>query len=83
MKNGLKTTKMGIRNARIVSWVNERHLKESLDHANLRAVARWYHSKYRSSRFKLVDGRKKQPNRIFLHEKLAIKVIMIFRTVDA
>lgn len=43
MKNGLKTTKTGIRNAKIVSWVNERHLKESLDHANLQAVARRYH----------------------------------------
>lgn len=43
MKNGLKTTKTGIRNAKIVSRVNERHLKESLDHANLQAVARRYH----------------------------------------
>ena len=63
-----------------VLWINEKHIEEGLDHDNLREITRKYHSNHRKHRYELVKEPKKHWNRIFIDEKLAIKVIMDFRT---
>ena len=63
--------------------LNEKHIEEGLDHANLPVLTRNYPSGYRKHRYELVDELKKQPNRIFLHEDLAIKIIMDCRTTES
>ena len=50
-------------------WLNEKNIKETLDHKNLTNVAKKYPSKYRKHR-------EKQTNRIFLTEVFGIKVII-------
>ena len=57
-------------------WLNQKHIEEGLDHANLPVNKRIYPSKYRKHRYELVRKLEKQPNRIFLHKDLAIKIIM-------
>ena len=42
-----------------------------------------YHSDHGKHRHKLNDEPKKQTNRIFINDKLAIKVIMDYRTTSA
>ena len=42
-----------------------------------------YHSDHGKHRHKLNDEPKKQINRIFINDKLAIKVIMDYRTTSA
>ena len=39
-----------------------------------------YSPDYTNHRFELVDKPKKQPNKIFLHEDLALKRIMDYKT---
>ena len=51
-------------------------MKEGLDHKHLREIIRKYHSDHRKCIYELVEEPKKQCNRIFIDEKLAIKVIM-------
>ena len=63
--------------------LNRKHIKERLDHKNLPISTRKYCSDYRNQRFELIDEPKKQPNRMFLHEKLALTVIKDPRTVEA
>ena len=50
--------------------------EEGLDHKNLREITTKNHSDYRKNRYRLVEVPKKQCNRIFIDEQLAIKVIM-------
>ena len=71
-KNGLE---VGVDNNSIF-WLHEKHTEEGLDHTNLSVLTSTYHSDYRKHRYELVDEPKDQPNRIFLHENLAIKIIM-------
>ena len=60
--------------------LNEKHIEVGLDHKNLREITIKYHSDHRKHRYELVEEPKKQCNRIFIDEKLAIKVIMHCRT---
>ena len=66
-----------------VLWLNEKHIEEGLDHANLIVLTKKYHSDYRKHRHELVSKPKKQPNRNFLHEYLARKMIMDCRTPES
>ena len=52
-------------------WLNEKHIKEVLDHANLAAITRRYNSKYRKHKLEIIDEPKKQPNRTYLRKDLA------------
>ena len=42
-----------------------------------------YYSDHRKHRYELVDERKEQSNRIFVDEKLEIRVILVCRTTSA
>ena len=64
-------------------WLNEKHIVEGLDHKNLREIAIKCNSNYRKHRYELIEESKKQVNRIFIDEKLAIKVIIDCRTKSA
>ena len=66
-----------------ILWLNKKHIEEGLDHKNLREITTKYHSDYRKHRYELVEEQKKQVNRIFIDEKLAIKVLMDCRTSSA
>ena len=48
-----------------MSWLNEKHIEEKLDHKNLPAITNKYDSVYKIHRYELVDKPKKQPNKIF------------------
>ena len=63
-----------------IKWSNEKHIEEGLDHANLPIVTRRYSLEYRKHRYELVDEPKQQPNRMFLDEHLAIKIIQDCKT---
>ena len=63
-----------------IKALNERDIEEKLNHANLWVITRKYPSKYRKHRHELVDEPKKHPNRMFLHENLAIQIIKDRRT---
>ena len=63
--------------------LNEKHTEERLDHKYFQEITEKYHSDHRKHRYELVDEPKKQCNRIFVDEKLAIKVIMDCRTTSA
>ena len=75
-RNGIETI---IDNDRIL-WLNEKHIEEGLDHKHLREITRKYNSNHRKHRYELIEEPKKQANRIFIDEKLAIKVIINCRT---
>ena len=64
-------------------WLNEKHIEEELDYKNLREITTKYHSNHEKHRYELVDESKNQRNRIFIDEKLAIKMIMDCRTTSA
>ena len=49
-----------------MSWLNEKHIEEKLDHKNLPAITNKYDSVYKIHRYELVDKPKKQPNKIFV-----------------
>ena len=49
----------------------------------MREITTKYNSNHRKHRYELVEEPKKQVNRIFVDEKLAIKVIMDCRTTMA
>ena len=66
-----------------IKWVNENHIKEGLDHANLPVLTRKYHSNYIKHRYELLDEPKKQPNSFFSSKDLAIKIIMDCRTTES
>ena len=55
--------------------VNEKYVEEQLGHANLVAITQRYDPKYRKHRYELIDNPKQQPNRISLHEGIAIGII--------
>ena len=64
----------------MVKW---EHVKEGLDHKNVREITTNYNSSHRNYRDKLVEEPDKQCNKIYLDEKLAIKLIMDCRTTSA
>ena len=63
-----------------IFWLNKKHIEEKLSHKNLPAITNKYNQKYKKRRHELINGVKKQPNRRFLHNDLALKVIMDCRT---
>ena len=63
--------------------LNEKHAEEKLDHKYFQEITEKYHFDHRKHRYELVDEPKKQCNRIFMDEKLAIKVIMDCRTTSS
>ena len=56
--------------------LNEKHIEERLDHKDLQEITIGYNSNYRKLRYELVEEPKKEVNRIFVDEKLEIKVII-------
>ena len=52
-----------------------KNIEEELDHKKVRGATLKYLSNHRKYRYELVDKPKNQPNRIFIDEKLAVKVI--------
>ena len=63
-----------------ILWLHEKHIAEGLDHKKLQEITTKYNSNHRKHGYELVEGPKKQFNRIFINKKLAIKVIMDCRT---
>ena len=61
-------------------WLNEKNIEKKIGHKHLPVVTNKYDKIYKKSRFELVDKPIKQPNRIFLHNDLALKIIMDCRT---
>ena len=59
--------------------LNEKHIKEGLDHKSLQKYTVKFLSRHRKHRNDLVDESKRQPEIIFIHKELAIKVIMACR----
>ena len=57
--------------------------EEGLDHKNLQEITTKYNSNHINYRYEIVEEPKKQVNRIFIDEKLAIKVIMDCRATSA
>ena len=61
-------------------WLNEKRIEEGLDHKNLRENIIKYYPDRRKHRYELDNEKRKQCNRTFLDETLAVKVIMDCRT---
>ena len=59
-----------------ILWLNKKHIEDRLDNKYLQEITIKYHSDHRKHGYKLVEEPKQQCNRIFIDEKLAIKVIM-------
>ena len=78
-RNGIETI---VDNHRILRF-NENHIEKGLDHKDLRAAILKYLSNHRKNRHELDNKSRKQCNRTFIGEKLAIKVIMDCRTTLA
>ena len=64
-------------------WLNEMHLQEQLGHKNLRAVTKKYDEEYKKYRYELINDPIKQPNRKFIRNDLALKIIMDCRTDES
>ena len=79
---GINGTETMIHNGGIL-WLNEKHIGEELDHKNVWQITTKYHSDHRKHRYELLEEPKKQCIRVFIDEKLAIKVIMDCRTISA
>ena len=63
--------------------LNEKHIKEGLDHKSLPKYTVRFLSRHRKQRIDLVDESKRQPEIIFIHKELAIKVIVDCRITAA
>ena len=64
-------------------WLNEKFIEKGLDHKNLLEITTKYNSNHRKHRYELVEETKKQVSRIFKDEKLAVNIIINFRTTMA
>ena len=62
--------------------LNERHVQEKLGHKNLPALTNKYDEKYKKCRYELNESTK-QPHRRFIHNDLALKIIMDCRTDES
>ena len=63
-------------------WLNERHVQKQLRLKNLPALTKKYDKEYKKQRSEL-NGSTEQPHRRFIHEKLALKVIIDCRTDES
>ena len=59
-----------------ISWLNGKRIEDGLDHKDWRKITITYHTYQRKRRYELVEEPKKQVDRIFIEEKLTVKVIM-------
>ena len=66
-----------------IKWLNEKHIEEGLEHANVAAITLKYPLKHRKQRQELINCGNYQPCRRFLKEKLATKIIMDCRAAAA
>ena len=57
-------------------WLNERHVEQQLGLKNLPALTNKYDEKYENSRYELIDDPIKQSCRRFIHNDLALKIII-------
>ena len=64
-------------------WLNERHIEKKLGHKNLPSITNKYDKIYKKRRRELVNEPIKQPNRRFLRNDLALKIIMDCRTDES
>ena len=67
----------------VILWLNEKHMEQGLYHKNFLEITTKYNLNHKKHRYELVEAPKKQVNRSFINEKLAIKVIMDCRTTSA
>ena len=63
-------------------WLNEWHIQQKLGHKYLPSLTNKYHEEYKKCRSKL-NGSKKQSCRRFIHNDLALKIIMNCRTDES
>ena len=77
-KNGIEviTDKLG------ELWSNEMNVQEQLGHKNLQALTKKYDDKYKKCRYELNESTK-QPNRRFIINDLALKIIKNCRTDES
>ena len=61
-------------------WLSEKNIEEKLGHKNLPVISNRYNKIYKKRRCELVDKPIKQSNRRFLHNDLALRIIMDCRT---
>ena len=64
-------------------WLNERHVQQKLGHKNLPSLTNKYDGEYKKCRSKLNGSKKKQSFRRFIHNDLALKMIMDCRTYES
>ena len=65
-----------------VSWLNEKYIEEELDHKKQQKTTIKYHSDHRRHRYELEEELKNNAVE-FYREKVAITVIMYFRTTSS
>ena len=63
-------------------WLNERHVLKHLGLKNLPSLTNKYDKEYKKQRSDL-SGSTEQPHRRFMHEKLALKVIIDCKTDES
>ena len=63
-------------------WLNERHIQQQLGLENLPALTNKYGEEYKKCRYEL-NGSTKQSHRRFIHNDLALKIIMNCRTDES
>ena len=61
-------------------WLHEKRVEEKLGHKHLPFITNKHNPVYKKHRQEFVDVPKNQPNRRFLRNDLALKVIMQCRT---
>ena len=61
-------------------WLNEKNIEEKLGHKNLPVITNKYDKIYKKRRYELANKPIKQSDRRFLHDDLALKIIMDCRT---
>ena len=64
-------------------WLNERHVQQQLGLKNLPALTNKYDEEYKKCRYELIDDPIKQSCRRFIHNDLALKIIMDCRTDES
>ena len=60
-----------------------KNIEEGIDPKNLQEITIKYHSDHRKHKHELIEEPNKQVNRVFIHKKLAIKVIVDCRATSA
>ena len=63
-------------------WLNERHVQQQLGHKNLPSLTNKYDKEYKKCRSEL-NKSKKQSHRRFIHNNLALEIIMDCRTDES